>query len=54
MCIASMMLGKAIGGRTGAMIGGGLGGGIPGLLTARQMFKKPKTTQAQPAIGYGT
>lgn len=37
-----MLLGKVIGGRTGAIIGGGLGGGIPGALVASQLFKKKK------------
>lgn len=48
MCIATMLLGKAIGGRTGAIVGGALGGGIPGALTATQLFKKQ--TQATPAL----
>lgn len=43
-----MLLGKAIGGRTGAIIGGGLGGGIPGALVASQVFKKSASDQ-QPA-----
>lgn len=43
-----MLLGKAIGGRTGAIIGGGLGGGIPGALVASQVFKKSSPDQ-QPA-----
>jgi hypothetical protein len=45
MCVGSMLLGKAIGGRTGAIIGGGLGGGIPGALTASVLFKKPQSQQ---------
>lgn len=52
MCIASMMLGKAIGGRTGAMIGGGLGGGIPGLFAASQLYKsKPPAPPASVSAG---
>ena len=50
MCVGSMLLGKAIGGRTGAIIGGGLGGGIPGALTASALFKKPQQPQP-PALG---
>lgn len=64
MCVGSMLLGKAIGGRTGAIIGGGLGGGIPGALAASQLFKKKKpdatqagmaaqTSVASSATGYG-
>lgn len=49
MCIGSMLVGKAIGGRTGAIIGGGLGGGVPGALVASKLFKKPKDQTATPA-----
>jgi hypothetical protein len=43
MCIGTMLLGKAIGGRTGAIIGGALGAGIPGAFAASQIFGKKKT-----------
>lgn len=48
MCIATMLLGKAIGGRTGAIIGGALGAGVPGAFAASQIFGKKK---AQPPQG---
>jgi hypothetical protein len=46
-----MLLGKAIGGRTGAIIGGGLGGGIPGALTASALFKNKQQTPTVPTYG---
>jgi outer membrane lipoprotein SlyB len=49
MCaVLPTLLGKAVGGRTGAIIGGGLSGGIPGALVASQLFKNKKP-DAQPA-----
>jgi hypothetical protein len=42
MCAVPMLLGKAIGGRTGAIIGAGLGGGVPAAIGASQIFKKKK------------
>lgn len=40
MCIVPMMLGKALGGRTGAMIGAGLGGGPLAALGASKLYQK--------------
>lgn len=51
MCIGTMLLGKAIGGRTGAIIGGGLGGGIPGALGASMLFKKPNNKPTPTSMG---
>jgi hypothetical protein len=50
MCLATMALGNAIGGRTGAVMGGVLGGGIPGLLAASKLYPKKKTPAA-PVLG---
>jgi hypothetical protein len=43
------LLGKAIGGRTGAIVGAGLGGGVMPALVASQVIKKPKNQQTNPA-----
>jgi len=53
MCIASMLLGKAIGGRTGAILGTALGGGgILPTLGVAALTNKPKP-QPSPAGGFG-
>ena len=55
MCIVPMMLGNALGGRTGAMVGGALGGGVPGLFAASKLFgKKNNQTTGQPTTGQVT
>lgn len=58
MCVGTMLLGKAIGGRTGAIVGGALGGGVPGALVASQVFKKKKpdqpTTTSPGSLSYST
>jgi hypothetical protein len=42
MCMIPMMVGQAVGGRTGAIIGGGLSGGVPAAAAASILFKKKK------------
>lgn len=51
MCIGTMLLGKAIGGRTGAIVGGALGGGVPGALAGSLLSPKKKNKPDQPTVG---